>query len=147
MLAYVSTGDVMGAAGKTIVALMATAARRPKLKQITIGCSDSPADATAVFAIRRITAAGTGTAKTAFQADGADGAPVVTPFANYTVEPTYVSGEIVRLPMNQRATMVWETPDDEGGEISSLLGVANGVGIQMISGPAVNWSATVCWEE
>lgn len=147
MRATVVSGDVAGAANKTLLAIFATAARRPKLLQIIIGCTAAPADATARFALRRITADGTGTAlSNTFAMDPGDGAPVVTAKGNYTAEPTYATGNILEIGLNQRATVIWNAPDDESRP-SCAVGAANGLGLQMVAGPTVNYNITFTWDE
>lgn len=145
MKAYAASGDVTGAANKTIISITASATRRPKLLQLIIGCSGTPADNVAKIAIRKFTADGTGTAGTTFQADSADGAPSVTTKVNYTVEPTYAAGNVAEIDLNQRATVVWNSP--LGAEPSVALGTANGIGIQMVSGPTLPYNVTAIWDE
>lgn len=147
MQARVSSGDVTGASTKTILAIFASATRRVKLKQIIVGCTDTPADATAVFRICFITADGTGTARTTVAVDSADGAPSCTAKKNYTVEPTYASNDLDHLGLNQRVTMIWNAPFN-GEYVTNLSGGTNlGIGIQMVSGPALNYSVDAQWEE
>src|SRR5574340_1281040 len=147
MQATVSSGDVTGAATKTIVSVLASATRRAKLKQLIIACTGAPADATAVFALRFITSDGTGSAVTPKAVDSADGAPSCTAKANYTIEPTYAAGNIARIGLNQRVTAIWNAPF--GGEYVTNLsaGTNIGIGVQMISGPAVSYEVTAQWEE
>ena len=72
MICKASSGSVTLSNNKTMIALLSTSvsgsvpARRPKIKQITIGCPDTPDDQAAAFAIRAITADGTGTPESAF---------------------------------------------------------------------------------
>ncbi len=147
MQATVQSGDVAGAATKTILAVLASATRRVKVKQIEISCTDTPADNTAVFKVGFITADGTGTARTTVAVDSADGAPSCTAKKNYTGEPTYATNDLDRIGLNQRVTAIWNPPF--GGEYATnLSGGANlGIGVQMVSGPATNYSVTIHWEE
>ncbi len=145
MKAYASSGDVTGAATKTLIAILASATRRPKLLQVTIGCSGTAADGVAKLAIRKITADGTGSAGTTFQADSADGAPSCTVKVNYTVEPTFTAGNLVEISMNQRATVIWNA--SLMAEPSVALGTSNGIAIQMISGPTLAYNVALIWDE
>ncbi len=146
MKAYCVSGDVTGGASTTLIAIHNTATRRAKLIQVIIGCSGAPADNAAKFAIRRITAAdGTSSAGTEFSADGVEGAPVIVATVNYTVEPTFTAGNLVEISLNQRATIVWNAP--LGGEIAVDVATTNGIGLQMIAGPALAYNATLVWDE
>ncbi len=147
MQAKIQSGDVAGASAKTIVTVLASATRRAKVKQIEISCTDTPADATAVFRVGFITADGTGTARTTVAVDSADGAPSITGKKNYTGEPTYSGTDIDRIGLNQRTTLIWNPPF--GGEyVTNLSGGTNlGIGVQMVSGPALNYSVSIQWEE
>jgi hypothetical protein len=145
MKAYCASGDVTGAASKTVVALISSATRRPKLLQVIIGCSGTPADNVAKVAIRKFTADGTGTSGTTFQADSSDGAPSVTTKVNYTVEPTYTSGNVEEISLNQRATVIWNAP--LGAEPSVPIGTSNGIGVQLISAPTLAYNVTMVWDE
>jgi hypothetical protein len=147
MLGTVCSGDVTGASTKTLLAVLATATRRPKILQITIGCSGAPADATAIFGLRRITADGTGTAATPQQVDSADGAPTITAKSNYTVEPTYATGDLYDIPLNQRVTAIWNPPFGPPPASNLSGGTVVGLGVQMISGPALAYRVTIEFEE
>lgn len=145
MQATSTSGAVTGAATQTIIAAIGAAAARPKVKQVIIGSSATPADGVVLFAIRRFTADGTGTAGTVFASDPGDGTPRVTTKYDYSAEPTYSSGNLAEISMNQRATVIWNAPLD--GEIASAIGTANGIGIQQISGATVAFTCTIIWDE
>lgn len=138
-----ASGDVTGAATKTIIALISTSTRYGEIEQIIFGSSATPADAVAKFALREITAAGTSTAGTTFNLDRNGGAPSCLIKVNYTAEPTYASGNLFEIDVNQRATFPWTVPPG----LRTLMGTDKGLGIQMISGPAVAWNITVVWNE
>jgi hypothetical protein len=139
-----ASGNVTGAATKTVIAIYSTAVVMAELEQIIFSASGTPADAVALFAIRSLTAAdGTGTAKTEFNLDRNGGAPSCTTKADYSVEPTYASGNMIEIAINQRATFPWTLPPG----VKTAIGTANGIGIQMISGPAVAWNLTLIWTE
>ena len=149
MQVSVSSGDVTGAASKTILSVLASASRRAKLKQIIISCTDSPADATAVFALRDITADGTGTGVTPRFVDRelTGQTPSCTAKANYTVEPTYATGNGRRIGLNQRIPLVYNPPYD-GEDMTQLSSqTVVGFGLQMISGPPVKYDVNFQWDE
>lgn len=146
MKAYVCSGDVtIGAAPKTLLAVIGAAARRPKVAQIIISSSGTPADAVVKFAVRRFTADGTGSAATTFAADPGDGSPTCTAKYNYTVEPTYAAGNMAEIAVNHRATVI-ETAI-LGGEFACAVGTANGIGIVALNTNADAWNITMCFEE
>lgn len=145
MQAYSSSGDVTGGAVQTIIAVAGSAYSRVKLIQVIIGCSGSPADNVAKFAIRRFTTDGTGSAGTVFAADSGGPTPRCTSKYNYTVEPTYVAGYLVEVALNQRNTVIWNAP--LGAEILAPIGTDNGIGVEMVSGPALAYNVTMVWEE
>jgi hypothetical protein len=149
MKAYSASGNVsMSSAPKTIIAMLNTATRRGKLLQVIVGCSGTPADAAALFAIRKLTADGTAAgAGNVFQADSADGAPLVTTKVGYTAEPTYSTGNLAEIALHQRNTAVWNVPSLDASP-AAALGTANGIGIQLVSGPTgVNYNVTLVWDE
>lgn len=145
MKAYAASGAVTGAATKTLLSIISSATRRPKLLQVIIGCSGTPADNVALVAIRKFTVDGTGTGGTTFQADSADGAPSCTTKNSYTIEPTYAAGNVEEIALNQRATVIWNAP--LGAEPSVPLATTNGIGLQMVSGPSLAYNVTFVWDE
>jgi hypothetical protein len=147
MQARVTSGDVTGASTKTLLAIFSTTTRIPRLKQLIVACTDTPADATAVISIGFITADGTGSAVTPVAVNSANGAPSCTAKANYTAEPTYGSNRVSRVGLNQRVTEIWNAPFD--GELAPNLssGTNIGIGIQMVSGPALKYSIDAQWDE
>lgn len=138
-----ASGDVTGAATKTVIALFSTSTRYAEIEQIVFGSSATPADAVAKFAIREITADGTGTGGTEFNLDRNGGAPSCLLVVNYTVEPTYASGNMFEICVNQRATFPWTLPPG----VRTLIGTGKGIGVQMISGPTVAWNLSIVWVE
>lgn len=138
-----ASGDVTGASNKTPIAILSTAVVMAELEQIIFGASGTPADAVAKFALRRITADGTATGGTEFNLDGNGGAPSCVARVNYTVEPTYASGNLIEICVNQRATFIWTLPPG----IRTKIGTSEGLGLQMLSGPAVAWNISFIWTE
>jgi hypothetical protein len=150
MIGRVSSGQVTAVANKTVVSVLASATRRPRLMEVIIGCSGTPADEAAEFAIRYLTADGTGTAGTVFAGDPGDGAPSCTSKNTYTVEPTYSTGNVAEISMHQRNTVIWraETKEDLVAQLSGSGGVI-GIGIQCIvaPSPSVTFNIALKWEE
>jgi hypothetical protein len=140
---------VASAAGKTMIAVFASASRRAKLLQIIIGASGTPADAAALFAIRNITVVGTGTAGVTFAADAADGAPSCTTVVNHTIEPTYQAGNKYEVALHQRNTAVWNAPSPDACASNLSGGTVIGIGVQCVVAPAtpVNYDITLVWDE
>lgn len=148
MQAIVSSGDVTGAATKTILCILASTTRRVQLVQLTISCTDTPADATAVFSVGFITADGTGTGVTTVAVNSADGAPGCTAKKNYSGEPTYATNRLWRIGLNQRIALVWNAPYDGAWQTGLSGGGGNiGIGIQMVSGSAVAYCVDAQWVE
>jgi hypothetical protein len=125
------------------MAVIGTASRRPRLIQLIVGCSGAPADNVAKLRIQRFTADGTGTTATPEVCDSGDGAALCTVKTNYTVEPTYAAGGGIVLPLNQRATLVYSVPV----AFMPPVGAEAGIGIQMVSGPALAYNVTAFFEE
>lgn len=147
MQARTTSGNVTGAATKTILAVLASSTRRAKLKQFIVACTDTPADATALFKIGFLTADGTGTGVTPVAVDSADGAPSCTAKKNYTVEPTYGANLLSEFGLNQRVTMIWNCVFNGEFVTNLSTGTNLGIGIQMVSGPALTYSVDFQWEE
>ena len=150
MLASASSGAITGAATKTLLAVIGATDRRPKIKKITIGCSDgTPADNHVSFLLRRFSADGTGTSVTPKPIDIGDGTAVTCAAkSNYTAEPTYTGtgyGTLMELTLHQRATGVWEFPD--GQEPSCPIGAANGLGIQQVTSLAKTFNVSIVFSE
>jgi hypothetical protein len=147
MIASVVSGDVAGAATKTLLSVLSATDRRPKLKQIIIGCTDgTPADNHVRFALRRMTADGTGTAVTPMPHDPGDGAtPTCTSKKNYSAEPTYAAGNLAEFGLHQRATGVFEPPP--GAVWTCAIGSGPGLGLQMLSATVKNYNVTFIFEE
>jgi hypothetical protein len=146
MYASAASSAVAGAATKTLLAVHGIADRRPKLKQIIIAGVGTMSDAVAVFALRRITATGTATSLTPRALNPEDGAtPSCTAGENYTVEPTYATGNLAIIPLHLRGTAVWEPP--AGVVVTCAIGTANGLGLQQISSGTENVRCTFIWEE
>ena len=151
MKASCSTGQLTASAvPMTLLALYATSARKPKLLQVIVGCSDaSPTATSALFAIRFITVVGTGAAGTTFALNKSNGAPSVTAVINHSAEPTYQTGDAIEIPLNMSSTAIWQPPSEDAAPESNLsTGTVIGIGIQMVTGPTgKDYNVTAIWEE
>src|SRR5438309_3681817 len=127
------------AATKTAVSIVANASLRAKLIKIILGQTSAPAstDASSEWQLRRITSdgAGTATSATPAQADPLGPAATITGRINYTVEPTYATGFLLPIAINQRATFSYSVVT-EGEKYMTDLTTSHGLGLQCISAPA-----------
>jgi hypothetical protein len=74
-------------------------------------------------------------------------AATITSKINYTVEPTYATGQVLAIGINQRATYTW-FPITEGEKIMTNITASNGLGLQAVSTPASStWDITLVWEQ
>jgi hypothetical protein len=138
------SGDVTGAALKTLLTLITPATRRARLKKMIIGFSGAPADASSKFQLKRFTTDGTGTAATPNPNDVGEPAALCTSKVNYTVEPTYTTTVGPEIPLNQRATLQWFAVEEPE---KYVIAISTGLGLQMISGPPVATNATFVYTE
>jgi len=119
------------------VVVNASTAHRMWLYEVNMGNVGTPADLISVYYIGQVTADGTGTAVTPTQnEDGSDQVSRAVASANHTTEPTYVAtiagtglrtpadGDLLRVPLNHRATYRWVAPP--GGEKVAPATVASG---------------------
>lgn len=127
---YAMVGSVTNAAAKTIAGLRQPASSLAS--QIVLyyvsWASSATADASARIYVARTTTTGTSTAVTPKPLNPNDPACTAVAGENYTVEPTYTSGEtLLDLSGHQRAGAVWYAPP--GGEIIIPKTASNGVGL------------------
>lgn len=121
-----STNDT-NTASTTQLGLTSTAAIQPKVYDLIVSSSATPASNVGQYQIKRYTAAGTSTATTP-QALGVN-QPAATAVggANHSVEPTYTANAILlQFSINQQATWRWVAAPD--GEIVLPSTAANGIG-------------------
>lgn len=131
----------------TCLGLTSTSAVEPGIQLITVGCEDTPADASLVWYLQRFTAAGTATSVTPQNLGPSTTAGVATAGEDHTVEPTYTSNAILfRLALNQRAshTVIFD-PD---GCIYCPATANNGLGLAPVhASSTVKCSATIHYQE
>ena len=126
----------------TVLGLTSTTTIRPRIYDLLVGSTATPADNALEWILQRYTAAGTATSVTPAKLDPGDPAASATAGQDHTVEPTYTSNEIVLdFPMNQRSTQRWVAAP--GGEIVLPATGANGVGVQPVHG-SFTGSVTAC---
>jgi hypothetical protein len=123
---------------KTAMSIIGAASnpRRGKVFDMNMSQASAPAstDTNIVFALGRITAAGTGTAYTPTLADPADAAATTVGAVNHTIEPTYTANQTVfSIGLNQRAPYRWQTYLGSGGELVWPATASNGFGFNALS--------------
>jgi hypothetical protein len=133
MRAYsVSGPNASGSATKTAVTVISAATVRPRIYDVVIGNSATPADQAATYALTRFTAAGTaGSSPTPNPVDPGDVASVATAGITHSAEPTYASTDLLQVPLNQRATFRWVA--NPGYELVAPATAANGIGARLVS--------------
>ena len=106
------------------VVVNASTGHRMWLYEINMGNIGTPADLTSIYYVGQVTADGAGTTLTpTMLEDGADQASKTVSLSNHTTEPTYVKdsasglglttpgdGDLLRVPLNHRATYRWVAP-------------------------------------
>jgi len=142
----IGQGDV--GTDKTVLGLVSAATIRPKIYDIVVGCTATPADGASQFQLKRFTAAGTSTAANIVAIDPGDPATLASAGQNHSSEPTYTSNtEMAAFSVNQRNTFRWVAAP--GGEIVLPATASNGVGLKTASsnGTTANHEATFFFEE
>lgn len=95
----------IASAADTCLGITGSTAVEPGVYFLTVGCEDTPADASIYWYLGRTTAAGTATAVTPQNLGPGTTASTTTAGENHTAEPTYTANAILlRLALNQRAT-------------------------------------------
>lgn len=132
---------------KTLLGLTSTVAIRPRIADVILGSTATPADNALEFILQRFTAAGTSTAITPQAIDPADPAATATAGQNHTVEPTYTAGAVLLdIAQNQRSTQRWVAAP--GYELVLPATASNGAGLQPVHASFTgNVTATILYEE
>ncbi len=101
--------------GATALSLNGVTTTRAKVYDFTVGSDGTPADVALNYTAIRFTASGTGTGFTSEPLDSDAPAGLITAETNHTIEPTYVTANILwQIAANQRATYRWvAAPDGE----------------------------------
>ena len=148
-MAKYSASGVSEAAANPDTSLTVTGAAtlRPKIYDILMGSSATPADAQVSHTVQRTTAAGTSTAVTPEPLETGDRAATCAAGQTHSAEPTYAGVAFIILPIHQRASFRWVAR--QGGELIISATAANGIGHKRTActtgTPAVN--STIMWEE
>lgn len=149
MRAYSASGpNASGTATKTMVTVVAASTVRPRVFDLVVGNSVTPADTAGLYAVTRFTAAGTtaGSAPTPNPLDFGDVAAIATVGWTHSAEPTYAAADLLQIPLNQRATFRYVC--SPGYEFVAPATAANGVGLRLVSSTsALVQSGTIFWSE
>lgn len=114
---------------------------RPKIYDVLIGSSGSPADNAAEYLFQRMTTAGTSTAFTPVALDSADPASLSSSGFTYTVGPTLTANAyLLMLGMNQRQFVRWIAAP--GAELVVPATAANGIAL-LAAAVSATWTAQV----
>ena len=131
-----------------LCALLSATTIRPKIYDVLIGSSGSPADNAAEYLFQRQTTAGTSTAFTGVALDPADPASLAAFGYTFTsAGPTLTSNAyVLEIGMNQRQFVRWIAAP--GGELVSPATANNGIAI-LAAAVSATWTAqvTVHWAE
>lgn len=131
-------GEAAVGTNKTILNLFkspASPTTRAGIVQVLIGSDATPADQATDFSLGRTTAVGTeGSGFTPVNYDPDSGAASECDFGvGHSAEPTYTANkELIRFPLNQRATLQWTAVGD-GYELILPATQNNGAGLRSTS--------------
>ena len=114
---YSSKGEqtITTTPGATALSLNGVTTTRAKVYDFTVGSDGTPADVALNYTCIRFSASGTGSVVVPEALDSDAPASLLTVEQNHTIEPTYVTAEILwQIAANQRATYRWvAAPDGE----------------------------------
>lgn len=139
MRAYGVQGpNASGSANKTLITIIGGTTVRPRIFDLNVGSSGTPADYAAQFKVGRFTAVGTaGSNPTPEPVDPADVACLATAGITHSVEPTYTAGKSpLGFSMNLRANFRWVAMP--GFELVGPATANNGLGLQLVSAVAAS---------
>lgn len=149
MRAYTVSGpNATGTANKTLLTVIASTSVRPRIYDIVIGNSATPADQAAKLALTRwTTSAGTaGSSPTPLAVDPADVAAVATAGITHSAEPTYAATNLLTVSQNLRATFRYVA--QPGQEFVNPATATTGLGLQLVSATATSvMDGCVWWYE
>lgn len=149
MRSYSGIGsNATGTATKTALNVIAATTVRPKIYDIVVGNSATPADQAANLALKRHTAVGTaGSSPTPQALDPGEVAALATLGAAHSAEPTYTAGaSLLSISMNQRATFRYVC--QPGYEFVAPATANNGLGLQLVAATATSvYDVTLSWFE
>ena len=145
-----TTGTVAASATLPFLNLISTAAIRPKVFDLIVGSSATPADNACKFQIQRCTSVGTpGSTPVPTPDDPADPACLTTAgLLTFTGGPTLTAGAmLLQWSQNQRATFRWVAAP--GKELVMPATASNGLALMTptVAGTAVVYDVHVAFEE
>ena len=122
-----------GTANKTALTVIASASVRPRMFEFSVGLTTAPnsTDQQLEFAVGRFTAVGTaGASPTPLAIDPGDVAAISTGGITHSAEPTYATGYLMDMAMNQRAMFRWVAVP--GFEFVGPAVAGNGIGLRNV---------------
>lgn len=127
----VNGAAVVASPTKTTLVVTGATTIRPRIYDLLIGSTATPADNALQWLLQRYTDPGTVTTVTPSPLDSSDPAALAAGGKNATVEPTYTSAKILlEIAMNQRSTQRWVAAP--GGELVLPATASNGLGVQPV---------------
>ncbi len=148
MAHYAASYTAAAGTNKTIGTVIATTAIRPRIYDIMIGATSTPADIASDIHVARFTAVGTaGSSVTPIALDPLSVAATATAGQAHSAEPTYAGVSLLSFGLYQRNTVRWVC-SVEGGEIIATAAANNGIGVYTkASGATPTHSMTIHWRE
>lgn len=133
MAKYSISGAGPSGTNITILALIGGTTRRPRLYEVGLGFTSTPADTALDWALMRLTAVGTeGSGFTPVALDPADPAAAADGAMAHSVEPTYTANShLVREGVNQRGKARWMA--NAGSELIIPATANNGIGLRSLA--------------
>ena len=133
--------------GDSVLSLVGTTGIRPKIYDVIVGTTGTPADNALEYFLHAHTADGTGDALTPTALDSGDPAAAGAYLGNHSAEPTYTSGEIFwQAGVNQRATFRWVAAP--GSEIVLPASATAGAGLYGMHASYTGlYTGTILFEE
>lgn len=148
MAKYGVAHNMSSAAPEVHTLLTGGGSTRVKLGDIVVGSNASPADQASELRVIRTTVAGAGgTALAEENLDPLTAAPVaVATGGAFTTNPTTSGADLLRVPLNQRATFRWVAAP--GSELISAAVAANGLAWDLVAQTALyETDVSLIWEE
>lgn len=137
----------LASSADTVLALTSATTVKPKIYELIVGVSATPADNVMVFNMARFSADGTADALDEEPLDPDDPPALAAATGNHSVEPTYTSDTtLLNFPLNHRATFRWIAPPR--GELILPATSGNGAGVKSSHASETGlYNAQIFWEE
>ncbi len=148
---YSAVGSATNTAATTILYVVSPAStfRRIHLYEVILGSQATPADQAAQYQIRRLTDEDTtpgGAGVTGVPLDIDDSVAISAAVEDPSGEPTYETGALLEIALNQRATFRWVAAP--GSEFICTAAEDQGFGIEAVAvTSAYIANATLLWKE